>query len=618
MTSARIDSHLNASPEHPVVTDIRGLLLNMRWALKLTWSTNAPLTVGLLVITLVHGVFPAGLAWIVRGLINAAVKALESGTKEITTILPWLLLGLGLTIVEAVSLRANKLFAARLHDDLNLRITSDILTHAAELDVACFEDPHVREIIERAQQDAAGHFSKFVQDTLVASTNVVQTVSLIAILMSIEPLIVLILGPFAFPYLLFQWRLAKEHYSTEHFRATKRRWTSYFASRLMSQQSIAEVKLLDLAPLLIEKFRSLMAEFRDQDRKIYLRSFAGGSVFAVLTTVAFYAIFTWIVMRALRGALTIGDLAIFAGVTSRLRTTLEKAILAISSAMEQTLHISNLIQFLAVRPRIAVSAGVVPSTTRGEIELKNVSFTYPGSRDPALSGVSLHINPGETVALVGENGAGKTTLVKLIARLYDPDDGSITLEGFDLRELSLMYLQSQISFVFQGFGRYEATAADNIAYGDWRRMLYNRELVERIALLADVHDMIKDMPQGYDTMLGRMFGEYDLSGGQWQRIAVARAFARDASLLILDEPTSNLDVRAEYELFCRFRDLTRGRTTILISHRFSTVSIADRIIVMERGRIIESGTHPDLLAQAGTYASLYDLHQRQRATSIED
>ncbi len=616
MTTARTDTHLNASSEHPLVTDIRGLWLNVRWALKLTWSTNAPLTVGLYVITLVRGLFPAGLAWTVRGLINAAVGALESGTKEITTILPWLLLGLGLTIVEAVSQRANKLFAERLHDDLSLRITSDVLTHAAELDVACFEDPHVREIIDRAQQDTAGHFSKFVEDTLVASTNVLQTLSLIGILMSIEPLIVLILGPFACPYLLFQWRLAKKHYATEQFRATKRRWTRYFASRLMSQQSVAEVKLLDLAPLLIEKFRSLMAEFRDQDRKIYLRSFAGGSVFAVLTTIAFYAMFAWIVMRALRGALTVGDLAIFAGVTSRLRTTLEKAIVAISGAMEQTLYISNLKQFLAVRPRITCSAGAVPSTTRGEFELRNVSFTYPGSREPALSAVSLHVRPGETVALVGENGAGKTTLVKLLARLYDPDQGSITFDGLDLRELSLVYLQSQISFVFQGFGRYEATAADNIAYGDWRRMLYNRELIERIALLADVHSMIKDMPQGYDTMLGRMFGEYDLSGGQWQKIAVARAFARDASLLILDEPTSNLDARAEYELFCRFRELTKGRTTILISHRFSTVSMADRIIVMDRGRIVECGTHQDLLAQAGAYASLYNLHQRQRSSSL--
>lgn len=597
-------------------TNIRGLLLNAAWALKLSWSTNAPLTVGVIVVSLGRGIIPAGLALTVRGLINAAVGALANNTKEITTVLPWLLLGLVLTIVEAVSQRATSLFAQRLHDDLNLRITSDVLTHAAELEVGCFEDPHVREIIERAQQSTAHHFSKFIDDSLSALTNLVQTVLLVGVLMYIEPVIVLVLGPLAFPYLLFQWRLAKKHYTVEQSRTTKRRWTGYFVSRLMSPQSIGEVKLLDLAPLLIDKFRSLMAEFRDQDRMIYMRSFLGGSVFAVFTTLAFYAIFAWIVMRALQGAMTIGDLAIFAGVTSRLRSTLEKAILSISSAMEQTLYISNLVEFLSVRPRITGTSGVIPSTTRGEIEFKDVSFVYPGSREPALSHVSLHIRPGETVALVGENGAGKTTLVKLIARLYDPDHGCIAFDGFDLRELSLSYLQSQLSFVFQGFGRYEASAADNIAYGDWRRMLHNRELIERVALLAGVHSMVKGLPQGYDTMLGRMFGEYDLSGGEWQKIAVTRAFARDAALLILDEPTSNLDVRAEYELFCRFRELARGRTTILISHRFSTVSMADRILVMERGRIVESGSHQDLIAKAGTYASLYDLHQRQRASSL--
>ncbi len=597
-------------------TDIRGLLLNAAWALKLSWSANVSLTSGVIVVSLGRAIIPAGLALTVRGLINAAVGALANNTKEITTVLPWLLLGLVLTIVEAVSQRATSLFMQRLHDDLNLRITSDVLTHAAELEVGCFEDPHVREIIERAQQSTAHHFSQFMDDSLTALTNLVQTVLLVGVLMYIEPVIVLVLGPLAFPYLLFQWRLAKKRYAVEQSRTTKRRWTGYFVSRLMSPQSVGEVKLLDLAPLLIDKFRSLMAEFRDQDRMIYVRSFLGGSVFAVFTTVAFYAVFAWIVMRALQGAMTIGDLAIFAGVTSRLRGTLEKSILSISSAMEQTLYISNLVEFLSVRPRITGTSGVIPSTTRGEIEFKDVSFAYPGSREPALSHVSLHIRPGETVALVGENGAGKTTLVKLIARLYDPDHGCIAFDGFDLRELSLAYLQSQISFVFQGFGRYEASAADNIAYGDWRRMLHNRELIERAALLAGVHSMVKGLPQGYDTMLGRMFGEYDLSGGEWQKIAVTRAFARDAALLILDEPTSNLDVRAEYELFCRFRELARGRTTILISHRFSTVSMADRILVMERGRIVESGSHQDLIAKAGTYASLYDLHQRQRASSL--
>lgn len=609
---------MSSSSEQSFNTDLRALVRNAWWALKLTWSTNAPLTMAVIAVTLGRGIIPAGLALTVRGLINAAVSALDSGAKDIAPVLPWLLLGLGLTIAEAVSQRANKLFAERLHDELNLRITSDVLTHAAELDVASFEDPLFREVIDRAQQQTADRFSRFMNDALAAGSNIIQTLSLCGILMAIEPVIVLIVGPFALPYLLFQWRLAKRHYEEEHSRATKRRWTRYFVSRLMGQQSIPEVKLLDLAPLLIEKFRALMAEFRDQDRTRYVRSFAGGSLFAVLTTVAFYAMFARVVMRALQGALTVGDLAIFAGVTSRLRSTLEKAILSISSAMEQTLYISNLIEFLNVRPRIAPTSGLTPSSSRGEIEIKDVSFMYPGSRDLALSGVSMHIRPGETVALVGENGAGKTTLVKLIARLYDPDEGCITFDGIDLRELSLAYLHSQISFVFQSFGRYEATAADNIAYGDWRRMLSHQEQIERIALLAGAHNMVKELPQGYDTMLGRLFGEHDLSAGQWQKIAVARAFAKEASLLILDEPTSNLDARAEYELFCRFRDLAKGRTTILISHRFSTVSMADRILVMARGRVIESGTHQELLAKAGTYASLYDLHQRQRTSTIGD
>jgi ATP-binding cassette subfamily B protein len=217
------------------------------------------------------------------------------------------------------------------------------------------------------------------------------------------------------------------------------------------------------------------------------------------------------------------------------------------------------------------------------------------------------------VALVGENGAGKTTLVKLIARLYDPDGGCILLDGVDLRELSTDALYEQIAFVFQSFGRYEATAGDNIAYGDWRRLMSDRKRVEEIARRAGAHGLIEKLPHGYDTMLGRMFGEHDLSTGQWQKIAVARAFARNASLLILDEPTSNLDARTEYSLFCQFRELARGRTTIIVSHRFSTVSMANRIFVMDQGQVVESGTHDELLARAGNYAELYELHRRSVA-----
>ena len=277
------------------------------------------------------------------------------------------------------------------------------------------------------------------------------------------------------------------------------------------------------------------------------------------------------------------------------------------------MFISNLMEFFEIESAMTSESGLVPPSSRGEVELRSVTFTYPGSKQPVLTDVSLRIKRGETVAFVGENGAGKTTLVKLIARLYDPDQGCILFDGHDLRALSLDYLHSQVSFVFQTFGRYEATVADNIAYGDWQQLLHDRERVEQLALLSGVHSLVEGMPQGYDTMLGRTFGEYTLSGGQWQQIALSRAYVRNGRLLILDEPTANLDARAEYKLFCQFRELARGRTTILISHRFSTVSMADRIIVMDKGQIVEQGTHQQLVGREGHYASLYKLHHRQMA-----
>ena len=582
-----------------------------RWAVKVAWASHVSLVLGLGLVTLAQGLIPAAMALVARGLINAAVDAVQHQVESLAPLLLWLSLGIGLTVAESMSRLSHQFLTPRLTDELDLSLTCKILEHAARLDVAIFETPRFQDVIHRAQQNTASHFSQFLASILTFTSQLLQIVSLAAILVAIEPFVIVVLTPLAFFHLLFQWNLSTQHYLEEHSRTTKHRWIHYFTSLLTMRLSVPEVKLLGLSPLLIKRFRSLMTEFRSQNRRRYLHSITGGVIFAVLTTTAVYGMFLRVLQRFLQGVLTVGDIAIFGTVGLRLRSVLETAVASSSSALQHALYIANLREFLRLQPQIEPTRGVIPSSTQGAVEFCNVSFSYSGTGKPVLSNVSFRIMPGETVALVGKNGAGKTTLVKLIARFYDPDAGSVTYDGIDLRELSLAYVHRQIAFVFQNSSPYEATVAENIAYGDWSRLLNNRDQIEHIARYAGVNKLIEKMPQGYDTLLGRRFGEYDLSGGQWQQLAVARAFAREAQLLILDEPTSNLDAAAEYELFEHFRKLAQGKTTILISHRFSTVKMADRIIVLDKGQVVEVGTHRELVAKEGHYAALYQLQQRQ-------
>jgi ATP-binding cassette, subfamily B, bacterial len=405
--------------------------------------------------------------------------------------------------------------------------------------------------------------------------------------------------------------LAQVSYQIEYERTSKRRWTNYFVKLLTDEQWVPEVKLLHISSLLTDRFHALMTKFREEDRTIYWRTFIGNTFFVVLATIGFYALFVRIAQRVLSGILTVGDVAIYSATTVKLRSNLQGIVLSIRDVREQMLYLNDLQAFLAVKPRVQASGKPV-ADDNGIIEFQNVSFVYPGSKQPVLFDISFQVEPGETVALVGANGAGKSTLVKLLARLYEPTTGAICLNGATIRSFALTAWQERIGFVFQQFNRYEATATENIAYGDWKRLENNPLKVQEIAQRAQIDGLIAALPEGYDTMLGRKFGTHKPSLGQWQKIAIARALARqDSLLLILDEPTASLDAYAEYELFSQFRQLAAGRTTILISHRFSTIGMADRILVLDQGRLVESGTHAALMEHNGHYAKLYRLHQEQ-------
>lgn len=592
-------------------SQIKQLLANMRWIYKLAWSTAPALFLGIVAVNAIRSLIPAALALASRNLINGVSATINEPTQDSTDVTLWLVISALIALIGALANVGYSFFNQRLQDELNLRINTDVLVHAAKLDIAFFEDSDSRDMMQRARDNMALHCSQFLAISLNIITNAIQIISLLAILVMIEPLVVFLMVPISLLYLLFHWRFARKRFVEEHIRARRNRWTQYYVGQLTNDVSVGQVRLLGLAPLFIRQFRGILTEFRDRNRKLHIYGLIGGALFAVASVVTVYFAFAQATLSAISGGLTIGDVAIFGGAVVRLRSATDSLIGWVGSLRWQALFVTNLAEFLATEPEMDRSGIVIPERSHGSVAVEDVAFAYPGSKAPVLENVSFQIEPGETVAVVGENGAGKTTLVKLLTRLYDPDEGRILLDQVDLRDLAPEYLQKQISFVFQLFERYSATAAENIAYGDWPRLLHDREEIERIARQTAVDQMIEEMPQGYDTMLGRMFGVHNLSGGQWQRLAIARALARNSSLLILDEPTANLDARAEFQIFSEFKKLAEERTTILISHRFSTVSIADRIIVMHKGRIIESGTHDQLLADDGHYSALYNL-QRQR------
>lgn len=608
-----------AQPAPPPFSARWAALKNIPPFLAMVWRASPALTLAMLVLRLIRALMPVAMLWVGKLIIDQVV-ALSALPDAPQTLEGWwqsglagplaalVALELGLAVAQDLTGRLVSYVDAMLQEKLVIDISIRLMDHAAGLDLASFEDASFQDRLDRARRNTMGRIPLLGQ--IMQQVQDVVTVASFAVGLTLyNPWLVVLLALALIPSLFGEMHFNARTYALNHRRAPDRRERDYLRMIAATSETAKEVKIFGLSPWLRDRYLTLARRFYVENRAIQRRQLSVMAVLTALGTLAYYGAFLWIIARTLTGTLSIGDLTFLSGSFLRLRGLLEGLLSSFSSMAGEAMYLDDLFDFFTAIPAIASPADPlpIPQPIMQGFRFENVGFRYPGREAWAIRGMTLELRAGETVALVGENGAGKTTIVKLLARLYDPDEGRITLDGRDLREYDLDQLRATVGVIFQDFVRYAVTAAENIAIG----RIEAREDRPRIVSSAEralADEVIAKLPAGYDQMVGKRFARgLDLSGGEWQKLAIARAYMRDAQLLVLDEPTAALDARAEYEVFQRFRDLTRGRIALLISHRFSSVRMADRIIVLEDGRVQDQGSHAELIARPGRYRELFEL-----------
>ena len=583
--------------------------------MKIVWGTSATLTLVMAATTVVSGVLPAAIASVGGLFVDAVASAIQNtgdaAEAARSEMLFYVLVEAGLVVIMTGAQKLNTVCQSILRVLLGNKINVMILEKALTLELAHFEDAEYYDKLVRARREASSRPLSLVIKTFDLARDVVALLTIGIWLFQFSPLAVLLLGLAGIPAFLAEAKFSGEAFRIHRRRSAERRVQIYLEMVLTREDGVKEVKLLQLGKLFLQRYVGIFRKIYKEDRKLVLRRGFWGYVLGLLASAAFYFAYGWVGFAAIAGAITIGQMTMYIAQFRLGQNAVTNSLTAVNGMYEDNLYLSNLTEYLNHKvPETTGTKTAGPDPSDG-IRIENVSFFYPGSDIPALNEVNLHIRPGESLAIVGENGSGKTTLIKLLTRLYQPSEGTIYLEGLDLKEWDIDTLRKKIGVIFQDFARYQLLVGENIGIGDVDE-LEQDELIEKAAEKGMADEFVKDLPQGYKTQLGTWFKDgKELSGGQWQKIALSRAFMRSkADILIMDEPTAAIDARAEAEIFSHFRDLTANKISIIISHRFSTVRMADHIIVLEKAEILEQGSHEGLLASDGQYATLFNLQAR--------
>jgi ATP-binding cassette subfamily B protein len=601
-----------AESESVTLQGFFGVFRYSRRAVELVWSTNRGLTVALAVLTLVAGILPASVAYVGSLIVDAVVAAMASGPgKSPARVVELVVLEGALITSIAAAQRGLSLCQSLLRAQLGQRVNVMILEKALTLDLGHFEDSEFYDKLTRARREASTRPLSLVTRTFGLVQNGISLASYAALLSHFSPWAVVVLVLAGLPAFLAETKFSGDAFRLFRWRSPETRMQIYLETVLAREDHAKEVKLYGLGPRLLERYRDIFRRLYREDRALTIRRDAWGFGLGLIGTVAFYAAYAWIAISTVRRAITLGQMTMYVALFRQGQSAVSAILSAVGGMYEDNLYLSTLYEYLETPVPAPAGAATKGPHPEDGIRFEDVSFTYPDAEQPALEHITLHLVPGTSLALVGENGSGKTTLIKLLTRLYQPTSGRILLDGRDLAEWEEQALRERIGVIFQDFTRYQMLVGENVGAGD-ERYFEDESRWREAAEKGMASEFIETLPAGYQTQLGKWFKDgRELSGGQWQKIALARAFMRTrADILVLDEPTASMDAQAEADIFEHFRHLAKDRITILISHRFSTVRMADQIAVLDHGSIVESGSHEELMRLDGRYAHLFTLQAR--------